>query len=88
MLALEALAGIAGIGGRPDACARLAAAAQALRDRMGFVLRWPNEAGLLDAGLARAREVLGDDGFATSWDSGTILREAEAVAYACGLRTE
>ncbi|GAC1359494.1 MAG: hypothetical protein NVS3B21_22980 [Acidimicrobiales bacterium] len=55
---------------------------------MGFVLRWPNEASLLDAGLAGAREALGDEGFAAAWGQGTVLDEAEAVAYACAGRTE
>ena len=51
---LEALAGLAAAQGSYVECARLAGGAQALRDEMGYVLRWPYETELRDADFAAA----------------------------------
>jgi len=79
---LEALAGIAALHESNIECARLAGAAQALRDEMGYVLRWPFEKQCLDDDLAAARTALGDDGFARAFTDGHALDTDGAVAYA------
>jgi predicted ATPase/DNA-binding CsgD family transcriptional regulator len=85
---LEALAGIAAANESPVECARLAGAAQALRDELGYVLRWPFEQSLLDADLATARAALGDDAFTAAYTEGRGLDEDAAVAYASRARGE
>jgi DNA-binding CsgD family transcriptional regulator len=79
---LEALAGLAAAQGSYVECARLAGAGQALRDEMGYVLRWPYETELRDADLAAARTALGDDAFEAAFADGHSLDETSAVAYA------
>jgi predicted ATPase/class 3 adenylate cyclase/DNA-binding CsgD family transcriptional regulator len=85
---LEALAGTAAADQSFAECARLAGAAQALRDEMGYRLRWPFEQHLLDADLAAARAGLGEDAFATAYAEGHGLDENAAVAYATRARGE
>jgi DNA-binding CsgD family transcriptional regulator len=85
---LEALAGTAATHQSFAECARLASAGQALRDEMGYVLRWPFEQRLLDADLAAARAGLGEDAFATAYAEGRGLDENAAVAYATRARGE
>jgi predicted ATPase/DNA-binding CsgD family transcriptional regulator len=85
---LEALAGTAAAHESFAECARLAGAAQALRDEMGYRLRWPFEQRLLDADLAEARAGLGEDAFATAYAEGRSLDEDAAVAYATRARGE
>jgi DNA-binding CsgD family transcriptional regulator len=85
---LEALAGTAAANQSFAECARLAGAAQALRDEMGYVLRWPFEQRLLDADLAAARAGLGEDAFAVAYAAGRELDEDAAVAYATRARGE
>jgi predicted ATPase/class 3 adenylate cyclase/DNA-binding CsgD family transcriptional regulator len=85
---LEALAGLASQQGSHVECARLAGAAQARRDEMGYVLRWPYEDRLRDADLAAARAALGDDGFDAAFADGGTLDEDAAVAYAERARGE
>jgi DNA-binding CsgD family transcriptional regulator len=85
---LEALAGTAAAHQSFAECARLAGAAQALRDDMGYVLRWPFEQRLLDADLAAARAGLGADAFAAAYAEGRGLDEDAAVAYATRARGE
>jgi DNA-binding CsgD family transcriptional regulator len=85
---LEALSGLAAAQGSYVECARLAGAAQALRDEMGYVLRWPYETELRDADLAAAREVIGDDEFEAGFAEGLTLDEEGAVAYAQRARGE
>jgi predicted ATPase/DNA-binding CsgD family transcriptional regulator len=85
---LEALAGTAAAHQSFAECARLAGAAQALRDEMGYVLRWPFEQRLLDADLAAARAGLGEDAFATAYAEGRRLDQDAAVAYATRARGE
>jgi predicted ATPase/class 3 adenylate cyclase/DNA-binding CsgD family transcriptional regulator len=85
---LEALAGTAAANQSFAECAHLAGAAQALRDEMGYVLRWPFEQRLLDADLAAASAGLGEDAFATAYAEGLGLDEDAAVAYATRARGE
>jgi DNA-binding CsgD family transcriptional regulator len=85
---LEALAGTAAAHQSFAECARLAGAAQALRDDMGYVLRWPFEQRLLDADLAAARAGVGQDAFTTACAEGRGLDEDAAVAYATRARRE
>jgi predicted ATPase/class 3 adenylate cyclase/DNA-binding CsgD family transcriptional regulator len=85
---LEALAGSAAAHQSFAECARLAGAAQALRDEMGYRLRWPFEQRLLDADLAAARAGLGEHAFATAYAEGRELDEDAAVAYTTRARGE
>ena len=78
---LEALAPIAAAGGSHSNCAGLAGAAQALRDAMGYVLRWPYEQQLLNTALARGRQALGRD-FDVAFDNGRALDIDAAVSLA------
>jgi predicted ATPase/class 3 adenylate cyclase/DNA-binding CsgD family transcriptional regulator len=85
---LEALAGLASAQGSFVECARLAGAAQALRDEMGYVLRWPHEVRLREADFAAARAAIGDDEFDAAFADGRTLDEEAAVAYAHRARGE
>lgn len=85
---LEALAGGAAAHEEHLGCARLAGAAQALRDDMGYVLRWPFEQGLLDEDLAAARAALGGEVFDAAYLEGRGLDDDAAVAYATRARGE
>jgi DNA-binding CsgD family transcriptional regulator len=85
---LEALAGLATQQGSYVECARLAGAAQALRDDMGYVLRWPYEERLLASDFAAARGAIGDDEFERAFADGRTLDEEAAVAYAERARGE
>jgi DNA-binding CsgD family transcriptional regulator len=85
---LEALAGIAGATESFVECARLAGAAQALRDAMGYVLRWPFEARLFDAAVAAGRAELGDEAFDEAYAEGRSLDCDDAVEYATRARGE
>jgi DNA-binding CsgD family transcriptional regulator len=85
---LESLAGTAAATQSFAECARLAGAAQALRDDMGYRLRWPFEQRLLDADLAAARAGLGEDAFAADYAQGRGLDQDAAVAYATRARGE
>jgi predicted ATPase/class 3 adenylate cyclase/DNA-binding CsgD family transcriptional regulator len=85
---LEALSGIAAAQKSYVECARLAGAAQALRDEMGYVLRWPYETSLRDADFAAARTAIGNDAFDAAFADGHQLDENAAVAYAQRARGE
>lgn len=85
---LEALAGIAAINESHVECARLAGAAERLRDDMGYVLRWPYEQRLLDADLALVRVGLGEERFDAAFSEGHVLDDDAAVAYARRARGE
>src|SRR5204862_6705336 len=85
---LEALAGLASVHGSYVECARLTGAAQALRDEMGYVLRWPFEQTLGDADLAAARAAIGDDAFDAAFAEGHTLDETAAIEYAQRARGE
>jgi DNA-binding CsgD family transcriptional regulator len=86
--ALEALAGLAAAQESYLECARLAGAAQSLRDEMGYVLRWPHEERFRTADLAAAAVALGDEGFAAAFAEGVALDADAAVAYAQRARGE
>jgi predicted ATPase/DNA-binding SARP family transcriptional activator len=83
--ALEDLAALALTGGRAGTAARLLAAAQALRERIGTVIP-PCERPRHDQTLAGARAALGDDAFEAAWQRGTLapLEELEAELPAAG----
>jgi predicted ATPase/class 3 adenylate cyclase/DNA-binding CsgD family transcriptional regulator len=88
VLTLEALAGLAAAQGSYVECARLAGAAQALRDEMGYALRWPYETKLREADFAAARGAIGDAEFDAAFADGRTLDEEGAVAYAQRARGE
>jgi hypothetical protein len=85
---LEALAGMAAAHGSSVDCARLAGAAQALRDQMGYRLRWADEQAYYDADLAAARDALGDNRFGQAWAEGLEMDDEAAVAYASRAKGE
>jgi DNA-binding CsgD family transcriptional regulator len=85
---LEALAGIAGAQESYVECARLAGAAQRLRDDLGYVLRWPFEERLRERDFEAARSALGDETFDAAFADGLALDEDAAVAYAQRARGE
>jgi DNA-binding NarL/FixJ family response regulator len=62
--------------------------AQALRDSMGYVLRWPFEQQLLDAAVAASRAGLGDESFEHAYAEGRSLDGDDSVAYATRARGE
>jgi predicted ATPase/DNA-binding CsgD family transcriptional regulator len=86
--ALESLAGVASVQESFAECARIAGAAQSLRDEMGYVLRWPYEQRTLDADLDGARQALGDRAFAVAFEEGRALDEDAVVSYAQRARGE
>jgi DNA-binding CsgD family transcriptional regulator len=85
---LEALAGIAAAQHSYIECARLAGAAQAMRDNMGYVLRWPYEQRLRDADLAVARAAIGHDAFDAAFSEGQELDQEATLEYAQRARGE
>jgi predicted ATPase/class 3 adenylate cyclase len=85
---LETLAGTAAAYAAFVDCARLAGAAQALRDQMGYRLRWPHEQAFYNADLAAARDALRDDAFHQAWAEGLEMNDEAAVAYASRSRHE
>jgi DNA-binding CsgD family transcriptional regulator len=85
---LEALAGIAAARESYVEFARLAGAAQALRDEMGYVLRYPYEQRVRNTDLPAARCALGDEAFDAAFAEGSALDEDAAVAYAQRARGE
>jgi predicted ATPase/class 3 adenylate cyclase/DNA-binding NarL/FixJ family response regulator len=79
--ALECLAVVAiGTGSNPEA-ARLFAAAQAFRDRVGSV-RFTIYDEDHEASVAALREAMGDEAFEEAWAAGEALSVDEAIAYA------
>jgi predicted ATPase/DNA-binding CsgD family transcriptional regulator len=64
----------------PDEAVRLAAAAAALRDRLG-VVPWPRDI-RHSAWLRQAQLELGEDAYRAAWSAGHALREAEALEVA------
>jgi predicted ATPase/class 3 adenylate cyclase len=79
---LESLAGLAATRAAFVDCARGAGAAQALRDQMGYRLRWADQQAYYDAELAATRDTLGEDSFAQAWAEGLEMDEEAAVTYA------
>ncbi|WP_018219313.1 BTAD domain-containing putative transcriptional regulator [Salinispora pacifica] len=81
-LALEGLAGVAAIDGRPTRAARLLGAAAMARDSVGAPLP-AGERGDVDRITAAARAALGAPRFAAEFDRGTGLRPEQAYAPSC-----
>ena len=79
--ALEELAGILADGQDFREAARLFGAAQALRDRIGYVRATLQRDGY-EADVALVRQALGPGEFASAWDQGRAMDADEAVAYA------
>jgi DNA-binding CsgD family transcriptional regulator len=79
--ALESLADLAAKLGNHREAARLFAAADALRQRMGSVRFkiWQDD---YDASLAGLRNAMGEGDFESAWAEGAALSTAEAIAYA------
>jgi DNA-binding CsgD family transcriptional regulator len=78
---LECLARMAADEGSRSYAARLLAAADAMRQRMGHG-RFPMYQAGYDAALSAVREALGDGDFDTAWSEGAGLSTEEAIAYA------
>ena len=78
--ALEGLARSVAVGLADDAV-RLAAAAAALRDRLG-VIPWPRDVRRSAALLRAARLALGEDAYQSAWVAGRMLTEADALELA------
>jgi len=79
--ALEAVAHLEADLDRPDRAARLAAAAQALRQAAGAP-RPPHRQEAFDRQLAALRERLGEEAFAVAWAQGEAMPLEQAVAHA------
>jgi len=80
---LESLAILAGAQGQPERALGLAGAAVALREEIGAPLA-PLKKAQLEAGLASAREALGQEASAAAWHQGREMTLEEMVAYALG----
>jgi predicted ATPase/class 3 adenylate cyclase/DNA-binding CsgD family transcriptional regulator len=85
---LESLAGVTAALESYTECARLAGAAQRLRDEIGLASRWPFEEALREADFRAARAAIGDDAFDAAFAEGATLDEDAAVAYAQRARGE
>jgi predicted ATPase/class 3 adenylate cyclase/DNA-binding CsgD family transcriptional regulator len=78
---LECLAALAGDADSHREAARLFAAAEAVRQRMGAVRFKIYDAGY-EASAAAVRDAMGDRDFESAWAEGTALSTEEAIAYA------
>lgn len=81
--ALEGMARLAASGGDTARAVRLFACAAAARHGLGSLLLPDEELGHQVA-LEKAREELGEQGFAAEWEAGRRLSRPEAVALALG----
>jgi predicted ATPase/DNA-binding SARP family transcriptional activator len=81
--ALEGMARLAASGGDPARAVRLFASAAAARHGLGSLLPPDEELGHRRA-LEKARQELGEEGFAADWEAGRRLSRPEAVALALG----
>jgi DNA-binding NarL/FixJ family response regulator len=77
---LEGLARSVGVD-QADEAVRLAAAAAALRDRLG-VIPWPRDSRRSASLLRAARLALGEDAYQSAWSAGRALGETEALELA------
>jgi DNA-binding CsgD family transcriptional regulator/tetratricopeptide (TPR) repeat protein len=78
---LEVLAGVLGTLENHAEAARLFAAADTIRERVGYV-RPPVEQPGYDTDVAALHEALGQGAFEAAWAEGTTLSTDDAVAYA------
>jgi predicted ATPase/class 3 adenylate cyclase/DNA-binding CsgD family transcriptional regulator len=78
---LECLASLAGQDGSHREAARLLAAAEAIRLRMGSVRFKIYDAGY-EASVAALRDAMGEQDFDAAWAEGAALSTGEAIAYA------
>ena len=78
---LECLAVLAGEDGSHHQAARLFAAAQAIRQRIGAV-RFKIYDAAYEASVAALRDAMGDKEFDNAWAEGAALSVEEAIAYA------
>jgi non-specific serine/threonine protein kinase len=81
--AFECLAWVAAADQQPWRAARLAGAAEGLRQALGGVL-WPEQRARHAEAVRVARAVLGQESFATAWAEGRALPLDEAIAFALG----
>jgi ATP/maltotriose-dependent transcriptional regulator MalT len=79
--ALEQLAGVLSVGQAFRESARLFGAAQALRERIGYV-RSPLHEDTYEHDVSSVREALGPDEFASAWNQGLEMTVEDAVVYA------
>jgi DNA-binding CsgD family transcriptional regulator len=84
---LELLAGLLVADDRAEIGTRLLAAANALRERISYA-RGVIRRGSYEEAVARARTLLSDDEFETTWREGASLSMEDAVAYATRGRGE
>ena len=75
---LEGVAAMRAARGRPDSAARLWAAAEALRERIGAPPKRPERA-RYEPLVAKAREALGEEDFAKAWAEGRNLTPERAL---------
>jgi predicted ATPase/class 3 adenylate cyclase/DNA-binding CsgD family transcriptional regulator len=78
---LECLAALAGDAGSHREAARLFAAAEGIRQRMGAVRYKVWDAGY-EASVAALRDAMGEQDFDSAWAEGAALSTEEAIAYA------
>jgi predicted ATPase len=80
---LHGLAAVAASNGAPERAARLSAAAEALRERIGTTLE-PVERRTYESTLRTIRGELPAQDFDAAWNAGSAMSEEEAIAYALG----
>jgi len=85
--ALELLARLVAEQNSPREAARLWAAAESMRAKLGY-RRFPVEQGPYEAAVAGTKEALGPEEFAAAWAEGAKLSAEEAIAYAARGRGE
>ena len=85
--ALEVLGRLAAGQDSNKEAVRLWAAAETLREELGYV-RFPVEQGPYEGAVASANQALGQDDFAAAWAEGAKLSREEAIAYAARGRGE
>ncbi len=83
---LTGLAAAAGDAGQPERAARLAGAAEAMREAVGASLK-PRSRAAHDRAVAAARAGLGESGFAVAWAAGRANTPEQAIAEAARVST-
>ena len=80
--ALEILSEVASAAGGHREAARFGGAAEAIRDQMGGMVRFPIYEEMYVTLFAAVRDALGEDDFKAAWAEGAGLSIEEAIAYA------